>query len=92
MAIFVRRKTGLGPDIKLWFLGIYWRGWKLSPLFNIGRKCTIHFHSGIGFGYWNSIWDTTYYIGYMILSIDRRTKRDDRKCVIRVKTLKYARG
>ena len=88
--IFVRRKTGFGPDIKLGPLGIFWRGWRSSPLFDIG-KCTFHFSNGIGFGYWYSEWTSTYYIGYMILGIKRHTKRNAEKCRIKVKTLKYQR-
>lgn len=90
MTIFVRRKTGLGPDIKLGFLEIFWRGWKISPLFTVGR-CTFHFSSGIGFGYWYSEWTSTYYIGYMILGIKRLTKRNVEKCRIKVKILRYGR-
>lgn len=45
---------------------IWRRGWRLSPLFDIG-KYTFHFTNGIAFGKKYNCGDITYYLGWMIL-------------------------
>ena len=84
--IFIRQKTGFGPDIKLWLLGIFWRGWELSPLFDIGKKCCIFFTNGISFGYWRSSWDITYYVGNAIIKF---TTKHNEKSKRSIWVLKY---
>lgn len=58
-------------DIMKMKIKLFWRGWHLCPLLDIG-KYTLWFTNGIAFGvkYWPG--DTTYYIGWLIVS--KKTK------------------
>lgn len=47
-------------------LRITWRGWRFSPLFDIG-KYTLWFHNGISFGRIYNCADITYYCGWLIV-------------------------
>ena len=46
---------------------IFWRSWHLSPLFDIGQYTT-HFTKGIAFGVKHYPGDTTYYVGWLIVT------------------------
>ena len=56
-------------------LRIIWRGWRLSPLFIIGRY-TLWFTNGISFGKSYNCKDVDYYCGWLIISKDTKFHRD----------------
>jgi len=75
MVVFVRHKTGLGPDIKLGPFGIHWRGWRHSPLFRF-RKYTAHFCNGIVFGTHYTYGTNCYYFGWLIIAKEVKCQPD----------------